>query len=89
MREDEVYKFGDARIMKVRDQQKYRLNNFRIGYNEDMPTRPWSNKDRRRTYSMLKVIEKTLHRRRIIKSLECYVGGRKLETDYRLLTWTD
>ncbi|GJT52375.1 hypothetical protein Tco_0978532 [Tanacetum coccineum] len=61
--EDEVYKFGDATIMKVRDEQKYRLDNFRIGYNEDMPTRPWSDKDRRRTYSMLKVIEKTLHRR--------------------------
>ncbi|GJX95261.1 hypothetical protein Tco_0349847 [Tanacetum coccineum] len=51
--------FGDATIMKVRDELKYRLNNFRIGYNKDMPTRPWSEKDLRRTESMLKVIEKS------------------------------
>ncbi|GJZ49397.1 hypothetical protein Tco_0603587 [Tanacetum coccineum] len=89
MREDEVYKFGNAIIMKVRDELKYRLNNFRISYNKDLPTRPWSDKDQRWTKSMLKVIEKTLHRRRIIRSLDCFVGGRKLETDYRLLTRTD
>ncbi|GJZ11111.1 hypothetical protein Tco_0545870 [Tanacetum coccineum] len=49
IREDEVYKFRDATIVKVYDELKYRLNNFRIGYNEDMPTRPWSYKDQRRT----------------------------------------
>ncbi|GJS37519.1 RNA-directed DNA polymerase, eukaryota, reverse transcriptase zinc-binding domain protein [Tanacetum coccineum] len=40
MREDEVYKFRDATIMKVRDELKYQLHNFRLGYNEDMLTRP-------------------------------------------------
>ncbi|GJX06068.1 hypothetical protein Tco_0194000 [Tanacetum coccineum] len=49
MRGDKVYKFGDTTIMKVHDELKYRMNNFRIGYNKDMPTRPWSEKDRRRT----------------------------------------
>ncbi|GJT78538.1 hypothetical protein Tco_1045263 [Tanacetum coccineum] len=39
MRENEVYKFREATIVKVRDELKYRLNNFRIGYNKDMPTR--------------------------------------------------
>nr|GEV24482.1 hypothetical protein [Tanacetum cinerariifolium] len=53
MREDEVYKFGDATIMKVHGELKYWLNNFRLGYNEDMPIRPWSDKDQRRTESML------------------------------------
>ncbi|GJX27270.1 hypothetical protein Tco_0233566 [Tanacetum coccineum] len=81
MREDDVYKFGDATIM--------RLNNFWLGYNEDMLTRPWSDKDPRWIESMLKVLEKTLRRRRIIRSLECFMGGRKLKTAYRLLTWTD
>ncbi|GKC59411.1 hypothetical protein Tco_1087009 [Tanacetum coccineum] len=89
MREDEVCKFGDATNMKVRDKLKYRLNNFRMGYTKDMPRRPWSDKDKRRAESMVKVIEKTLHKRRIIRSLECYVGERNLETDYRLLTRTD
>nr|GEZ48722.1 hypothetical protein [Tanacetum cinerariifolium] len=71
MGEDEVYKFGDDTIMKVRDELKYSLNNFGISYNKDMRTRPWSEKDQRRTESMLKVIEKRLHTRRIIRSLEC------------------
>nr|GEX65778.1 hypothetical protein [Tanacetum cinerariifolium] len=47
MREDEVYKFGDATIMKVCDELKYWLKNFKLGYNVDMPTRPWSDKDQR------------------------------------------
>ncbi|GJV97950.1 hypothetical protein Tco_1549527, partial [Tanacetum coccineum] len=89
MREDEVYKFGDATIMKVRDELKYRLYNFNLDYNKDMLNRKWSVKDQKRIESMLKVLEKTLHRRRIIRSLKCCVGERKLETDYRLLTWID
>ncbi|GKD92323.1 hypothetical protein Tco_1372160 [Tanacetum coccineum] len=89
MREDEVYKFGDATIMKVHDELKYQLNNFRIGYNKDMPTRQWSDTDRRWTNLMLKVIEKRLHRRRIIRSLECFVSGRIFEMDYRLFTHTN
>nr|GEZ67968.1 hypothetical protein [Tanacetum cinerariifolium] len=51
--------------------------------------RPWSDKDKRWVESTVKVIKKTLHKRRIIRSLKCYVGGRKHEEDYRLLTRTD
>ncbi|GJV90263.1 hypothetical protein Tco_1538076 [Tanacetum coccineum] len=78
-------------IFKEADFPRLHLNDIEdmIGYNKDMQTRQWSDKDRRRTNLMLKVIEKILHRRRIIRSLECYVGGRKLETDYKLLTRTD
>ncbi|GJR05095.1 hypothetical protein Tco_0528079 [Tanacetum coccineum] len=54
-----------------------------------MPTRPWLNRDERQAMSMVKVLEKTLHRRRIIRSLECYVSGRNHEADYMLLTRTD
>ncbi|GKE02686.1 hypothetical protein Tco_1390669, partial [Tanacetum coccineum] len=89
MREDEVCKFGDATLTKVRDELRYRLTNSRFGYYKDMPTRPWSDKDKKHAMSMVKVIEKTLHRRRIIKSLECYAGGRNHEADHRLLTRTD
>nr|GEW85911.1 hypothetical protein [Tanacetum cinerariifolium] len=39
IREHEAYKFRDATIMKVHDELKYRLNNFRIGYYKDMLTR--------------------------------------------------
>nr|GEY82197.1 hypothetical protein [Tanacetum cinerariifolium] len=56
MREDELYKFGDGTIKKVRDKLNYRLYNFVLGYNEGMPKRAWSEKDQRRTKSMLKEI---------------------------------
>nr|GEW94882.1 hypothetical protein [Tanacetum cinerariifolium] len=51
--------------------------------------RPWSDMDKRWVESIVKVIKKTLHKRRIIRSLKCYVGGRKHEADYKLLTRTD
>ncbi|GJS72548.1 hypothetical protein Tco_0705389 [Tanacetum coccineum] len=86
---DRTYKFGDATITKVRDELKYRLTNSRFSYNINKPTRPWSDKDKKQAMAMVKEIEKTLHRRRISKSLECYVGGRNHEADYRLLTRTD
>nr|GEV01749.1 hypothetical protein [Tanacetum cinerariifolium] len=54
-----------------------------------VPIRPWSDKDKRRIESMVKVIKKTLHKRWIIMSLEYYVGERKHEVNYRLLTQTD
>ncbi|GKB32783.1 putative reverse transcriptase domain-containing protein [Tanacetum coccineum] len=51
-----------------------------------MPTRPWLSRDKRQAMLMVKVLEKTLHRRQIIRSLECYVGGRTHKANYRLLT---
>ncbi|GJW32157.1 hypothetical protein Tco_0052189 [Tanacetum coccineum] len=88
MRKDELYKFGDDTLKKVCDELNYRLQNFVLGYNEDMPKRTWPEKDQRQTKSMLKEIEKTLLKIRIIRSLECFVSGRKIEMDYRLLTRT-
>ncbi|GKE01356.1 hypothetical protein Tco_1389339 [Tanacetum coccineum] len=44
---------------------------------------------KRGTTSMLKEIEKILLTRRIMRSLECFMGGRKIEMDYRLLTLTE
>ncbi|GJT44674.1 hypothetical protein Tco_0953389 [Tanacetum coccineum] len=58
------------------------------GYNDGMPKRAWTDKDHKLTASMLKKIEETLLTRRIMRSLECFVGGRKIEMDYRLLTQT-
>ncbi|GJS33108.1 hypothetical protein Tco_0531490 [Tanacetum coccineum] len=51
-----------------------------------MPTRPWLSRDKSQAMLMVKVLEKTLHRRQIIRSLECYVGGRTHKANYRLLT---
>ncbi|GJY74058.1 hypothetical protein Tco_0478489 [Tanacetum coccineum] len=88
MRADELHNFRDATLKKVRDKLHYMLKNFMLGYNDGMSTRAWSEKDQARTYSMLQKIEKTFLKQRILRSLECFVGGRSTETDYRLLTWT-
>nr|GEY87378.1 hypothetical protein [Tanacetum cinerariifolium] len=69
MRADEVYKFGDGTHKKVLDKLDYMLHNFDLGYNEGMPKRSWTNKDKKRMTSMLEKIEKTLLERRIMRSL--------------------
>ncbi|GJY81456.1 hypothetical protein Tco_0494207 [Tanacetum coccineum] len=65
-----------------------RLHNFVLGYNADIPKRAWTDKDRIQTDDMLMLIDNMFLERRIMWSLECFVGGRTIETDYRLLTQT-
>ncbi|GKC30753.1 hypothetical protein Tco_1038047 [Tanacetum coccineum] len=69
MRANKVYKFGDGTPKKVSDKLDYMLHNFELGYNEGMPKRAWTNKDKKRTTSMLEKIEKTLLTILIIRSL--------------------
>ncbi|GJS99571.1 hypothetical protein Tco_0820741 [Tanacetum coccineum] len=88
MRADEVYKFGVRTLKKVCDKLDHILHNFELGYNDGMPKRAWTEKDKKQTTSMLEKIEKTLLTRWIMRSLECFVGGRKIKLDYRLLTRT-
>ncbi|GJT20730.1 hypothetical protein Tco_0890667 [Tanacetum coccineum] len=89
MRADKVYMFGDGTLKKVRDKLHYMLHNFELGYNDGMAKRAWIGKDQKWTASMLEKIEKTLLTRQIMRSLECFVGGRKIEMDFRLLTRTE
>ncbi|GKB80485.1 hypothetical protein Tco_0947380 [Tanacetum coccineum] len=89
MRDDEWYKFGDGTLKKVRDKLYYMLKNFELGYNKAIPRRAWTDKDQERTTFVLEKIKKTLLTRWIRMSLECYVGGRNIEMDYRLLTQTE
>ncbi|GKB14623.1 hypothetical protein Tco_0848546 [Tanacetum coccineum] len=51
---------------------------------EVMPMRAWTKKDQKRTDEMVQVIDNLLLKRQFKRSLECYVGGRTIETDYRL-----
>ncbi|GKB97048.1 hypothetical protein Tco_0983185 [Tanacetum coccineum] len=53
---------------------------------EAMPKRAWTKKDQKWTDEMVKMIDNLLLERRFKKSLECFVGGRTVEIDYRLLT---
>ncbi|GKE21573.1 hypothetical protein Tco_1433085 [Tanacetum coccineum] len=84
MRADELYKFCDGTLKDIRDNLHDMLQNFVLGYNKAMPTRKLSKKDQERTTEMLKLIDDRLLERWILRSLECYVGGRLNETDYRL-----
>ncbi|GKC98944.1 hypothetical protein Tco_1169219, partial [Tanacetum coccineum] len=63
MKADELYKFRDGTLKKVCDKLDYMLHNFELGYNKGMPKRPWIDKDKKQTTSMLEKIEKTLLKR--------------------------
>ncbi|GJW17077.1 hypothetical protein Tco_0024513 [Tanacetum coccineum] len=89
MRADEVYKFRYGTLKKVHEKLVYMLHHFELGYNEGMPMRAWTNKDKKQTSFVMEKIEKTLLTRQILRSLDCYVGGRSIKTDYKLLTRTE
>ncbi|GKE20806.1 hypothetical protein Tco_1432318, partial [Tanacetum coccineum] len=62
MREDKMCKFGDATLVTVRDGLKTHLTNITVSYDGDTLSRSWSKSDCKHAKSMVKVIEKTLHR---------------------------
>ncbi|GJU27759.1 hypothetical protein Tco_1166380 [Tanacetum coccineum] len=88
MQADELYKFSDRTLNYVRKILYYRLLNFKLGYNKAMPKRKWTDKDQNRTNIMVKLIDKQLLEKQIMRSLEGLVGGRKVKMDYRLLQRT-
>ncbi|GJT35021.1 hypothetical protein Tco_0925440 [Tanacetum coccineum] len=69
LRADEMYKFSDGTLKTVRDKLHHRLVNFRLEYNDDMPSRKWSPVDKRRSDLMVDLIDKQMLKRRIIKNL--------------------
>ncbi|GJT59944.1 hypothetical protein Tco_1003477 [Tanacetum coccineum] len=66
MRADELYKFFDGTLKSVREILHYRLLNFKLGYNTDMPKRKWTEKDHNQTDIMVQLIDKQLLERRIM-----------------------
>ncbi|GJU38080.1 hypothetical protein Tco_1186434 [Tanacetum coccineum] len=82
---DELYKFSDGTLKSVYDNLHEILHNFVLGYNYGMPKRAWTEKDQKQTDEIVKMIDNLKLERRIMRSLECFVGGRTVETDYRLL----
>ncbi|GJU90427.1 hypothetical protein Tco_1302850 [Tanacetum coccineum] len=88
MRTDELYKFSDGTLTSARNTLDQMLKNLRLGYNKAMKRRKWTATDQKRTRIMIKDINQQLLERRIMRSLEKFVGGRDYGTDYRLLQWT-
>ncbi|GJV03002.1 hypothetical protein Tco_1336571 [Tanacetum coccineum] len=61
--------------------KKYKVNRLNSGMN----TWFWTDKDVERSKEFIHAIERRLKTRRIFRNLECFVGGRVRDIDYRLL----
>nr|GEX06527.1 ribonuclease H-like domain-containing protein [Tanacetum cinerariifolium] len=73
MRIDELHKFSDVTLNDVHNALDDRMKGIRIHY---LPTTIWRRGDKDRVAAMIQAIEKMLKTRRILRSLEKFVGGR-------------
>ncbi|GKB28007.1 hypothetical protein Tco_0867408 [Tanacetum coccineum] len=85
MRSDELYKFCDETLIFLINVLHDIANNLRMEY---LLKRIWSNLDRKRSHIVIKAIDQQLFERRLMRSLEKFVGGREYREDFRLLEWT-
>nr|GFC17509.1 hypothetical protein [Tanacetum cinerariifolium] len=85
MRIDELHKFSDGTLNDVCNALDDRLKRIRMQY---LPTTIWRRGDKDRAAAMIQEIEKMLKTRKILISLEKFVGGRLYEGDFRMLQRT-
>ncbi|GKB42084.1 hypothetical protein Tco_0887026 [Tanacetum coccineum] len=85
LRANELYKFSDGTLKSVRGEIHHRVLDFRLDYNTEMPKRKWTAIDRKRLGLMIKLINKQLSEREIIRNLERLVDARELKMDYKLM----
>ncbi|GJS42781.1 hypothetical protein Tco_0567824 [Tanacetum coccineum] len=86
MRFNEIYKFSDRTLTRILEALDYRVKEFKVKLlNPGMNTRFWTQKDVTRSKEFIAAIERRLKTRRIYRNLECFVGGRVRNIDYRLL----
>ncbi|GKC25190.1 hypothetical protein Tco_1027340 [Tanacetum coccineum] len=76
MRSDELYKFSDGTLTRLLSSLEDITKNIHIEY---LPKRRWSSLEKKRAHIMIK------EERRMMRSLEKFVGGRHYGTDLRLL----
>ncbi|GKA73251.1 hypothetical protein Tco_0779467 [Tanacetum coccineum] len=75
-------------LISLHDTLKDMVNNLEMGYTSVMQRRRWSNLDKKRSRIMIKDIDCQLLDRRLMRSLEKFVGGRYYEENPRLLQRT-
>nr|GEV82493.1 hypothetical protein [Tanacetum cinerariifolium] len=75
----------DGTLNDVRNALDDRLKGIRMQY---LPTTIWRKGDKDRAAAMIQAIEKMLKTRRIMRSLEKFVGSRLYEGDFRMLQRT-
>nr|GFB23287.1 hypothetical protein [Tanacetum cinerariifolium] len=85
MRIDELHKFSDRTLIDVRTALDDRLKGILMKY---LPHTIWRKSDKERAAAMIQAIDKQLKTRRIIRSLERFVGERLYEGDFRMLQRT-
>nr|GEY45148.1 hypothetical protein [Tanacetum cinerariifolium] len=73
MRIDKLHKFSDWMLNDVRNALDDRLKEIRMQY---LPQTIWRKGDKDRAAAMIQAIDKMLKTRRIMRSLERFVGGR-------------
>ncbi|GJZ62148.1 hypothetical protein Tco_0618285 [Tanacetum coccineum] len=85
MRSDELYKFSDGTLTRLLSSLKDITKNIDMEY---LPKRRWSTLEKKRAHFMIKDINKLLKERRMMRSLEKFIGGRLYGTDLGLLQRT-
>nr|GEU64135.1 hypothetical protein [Tanacetum cinerariifolium] len=85
MQIDELHKFSDGTLTDVRTALDDRLKGIQMQY---LPKSIWKKSDKDRAATMIQAIDKMLKTRRIMRSLEKFVGGRLYEGDFRMLQKT-
>nr|GEV00494.1 hypothetical protein [Tanacetum cinerariifolium] len=82
---DELHKFSEGTLTDVRTALDDRLKGIRMHY---LPQTIWRKSDKDRAVALIQAIDKRLKIRRIMKSLERFVGGRLYEGDFKMLQRT-
>nr|GEU92886.1 hypothetical protein [Tanacetum cinerariifolium] len=85
MRIDELHKFNDGMLTDVCTALDDRIKGIRMKY---LPQTIWRKSDKERAAAMIQAIDKQLKTRRIMRSLERFVGGRLYEEDFWMLQRT-
>nr|GEW07038.1 hypothetical protein [Tanacetum cinerariifolium] len=85
IRIDELHKFSDDTLNDVRTALDDRLKGIWMKY---LPQTIWRRSDKEIAAAMIQDIDKQLKTRRIMRSLEKFVGGTLYEGDFRMLQRT-
>nr|GEV06739.1 retrovirus-related Pol polyprotein from transposon TNT 1-94 [Tanacetum cinerariifolium] len=85
MRIDELHKFSDGTLIDVRTALDDRLQEIQMKY---LPQSIWRKSDKDRATAIIQAIDKRLKTRRIMRSLERFVGGRLYGGDFKMLQRT-
>ncbi|GJZ20657.1 hypothetical protein Tco_0557247 [Tanacetum coccineum] len=80
-----AFNFSNGTLNDVRTALNDRLKGIRMEY---LPQTIWRQSDKDKAGAMIQAIDKQLKTRRIMRSLERFVGGRPYEGDFRLLQRT-